>query len=101
MRFVVLALVLIVGSAATSEAQVFKPRGRGALAKKADPSLVPAAAKKADPVKTAQAQPVQPAANRKVTTKAKKPGAKKKRHRGDDDDVKVSDDDDDVKVSDD
>ena len=101
MRFVVLALALIVGSAATSEAQVFKPRGKGALAKKADPSLKPTSdAKKPEVAKAAAPAPV---ASRKVTTKPKKSGAKKKKHRSsDDDDVKVSDDsDDDVKVSDD
>jgi len=99
MRSVVLALVLIVGSAAMSEAQVFKPRGKGALAKKADPSLKPADAKKPEVAKAAAPAPI---ASRKITTKPKKPGAKKKKHRSsDDDDVKVSDDDDDVKVSDD
>lgn len=124
MKWIVLVLALIAGSAGTSRAQVFKPRGKGPLLKKVE--LKGADVKAPDPKKPetgavkseANSPPV--AAAKKTTrpgsrvardsrpddltpapTKKKKKATRKKKKGGDDDDVMVSDDDDDVKVSDD
>jgi len=121
MKWTLLVLALVIGSAGTSRAQVFRPRGKGPIVHKAEPVKAAVDPRKPDATKVEakKAEPV--AATRKVAPKSRvasdsrpddltpdttpKKAKKKvqaKRKKSGDDDVKVTDDaDDDVKVTDD
>jgi hypothetical protein len=122
MKWTLLVLALVIGSAGTSRAQVFRPRGKGPIVHKAEPAKAAVDPKKPEVAAKAEPKKAEPAvASRKVAPKSRvasdsrpddltpdtapKKAKKKvqaKRKKGGDDDVQVTDDaDDDVKVTDD